>query len=248
MFTMMLCAGLRVGEVVTLKLENLQPVADLPLTRLRVCGKGDKERIVWLTAQAMAEITQWLQDRPWAANSYLFLNQHGRPLSVAGIQYRLQEYCGREGLNRLVISCATPLHDGWPNRKCLSIVWPSCWVTQTYRPRNAILMGQTLVYVWIFCVRWHNTRRRSHQSQNSLPSSQLHCRQPRSSASRQNCWRQWRIWRATCPNGCNPCCVPTRYAAFRALAWFTACEDSAAYALQYPVPHLSVVDPQSPFL
>ena len=97
-FTIMLSAGLRVGEVVTLKLEDMQPVAHSPLTRLRVCGKGDKERIVWLTEQAMAEITQWLQDRPQAANSYLFLNQHGRPLSVAGIQYRLQEYCDRAGI------------------------------------------------------------------------------------------------------------------------------------------------------
>jgi len=98
MFTMMLSAGLRVGEVVTLKLEDMQPVANSPLTRLRVCGKGDKERIVWLTAQAMAEVTQWLQDRPQAANSNLFLNQHGRPLSVAGIQYRLQEYCDLAGI------------------------------------------------------------------------------------------------------------------------------------------------------
>jgi site-specific recombinase XerD len=98
MFTMMLSAGLRVGEVATLKLEDMQPVAHSPLTRLRVCGKGDKERIVWLTAQAMVEVTQWLKDRPQAANSYLFLNQHGRPLSVAGIQYRLQEYCACAGI------------------------------------------------------------------------------------------------------------------------------------------------------
>lgn len=29
---------------------------------------------------------------------YLFLNQHNRPLSVAGIQYRLSQYCEQAGV------------------------------------------------------------------------------------------------------------------------------------------------------
>jgi site-specific recombinase XerD len=98
MFTLMIRAGLRVGEVATLQLENVQTAPDSSLTRLRVCGKGDKERIVWLTLESMARISQWLAVRPKSEHTSLFLNQHGRPLSVAGIQYRLKHYCKEAGL------------------------------------------------------------------------------------------------------------------------------------------------------
>jgi site-specific recombinase XerD len=93
MFALMTSAGLRVGEVATLKLDDLQDISGSTLTRLRVCGKGDKERIVWLTAETMAHINRWLSARSPASSPNLFLNQHGRPLSVAGIQYRLKQYC-----------------------------------------------------------------------------------------------------------------------------------------------------------
>ena len=98
MFTLMVSAGLRVGEVVTLQLENIQESANSTLTRLHVCGKGDKERIVWLTLETMTRITYWLAERPTSQHANLFLNQHGRPLSVSGVQYRLNHYCKQAGL------------------------------------------------------------------------------------------------------------------------------------------------------
>lgn len=58
-FTLMLCAGLRVGEVIALKLDDIQDDGKTTLTRLRVCGKCDKERLVWLTVDVMAQINQW---------------------------------------------------------------------------------------------------------------------------------------------------------------------------------------------
>ncbi|MCK6623801.1 MAG: tyrosine-type recombinase/integrase [Anaerolineae bacterium] len=94
MFGLMLGAGLRVGEVVALQLSDLHPTeATTGLTRLRVRGKGQKERVVWLTWQVMQQLHSWLQVRPQTNNPFLFLNQHGRPLSVAGVQFRLKEYC-----------------------------------------------------------------------------------------------------------------------------------------------------------
>lgn len=51
MFGLMVGAGLRVSEVVDLRigdLERVNPAEQLVL--LRVQGKGHKERIVWLTA------------------------------------------------------------------------------------------------------------------------------------------------------------------------------------------------------
>ena len=98
MFSLMLLAGLRVGEVVTMNKDAIEgPGKDL-LARLRVHGKGDKERIVWLTPQTWLYLHYWLQIRPPNESQALFLNQHGRRLSVSGVQYRLKEYCGRAGV------------------------------------------------------------------------------------------------------------------------------------------------------
>ena len=99
-FSLMLGAGLRVGEVVDLQLNDLQPTeVTTTLTRLRVRGKGRKERVVWLTWQVMQQVQSWLQVRPQTDNPYLFLNQHGRPLSVAGVQFRLKQYCQQAQVN-----------------------------------------------------------------------------------------------------------------------------------------------------
>ena len=92
-FTLMVSAGLRVGEVVQLQLEDLPTLETTILARLRVCGKGDKERMAWLTTEAMRPVQQWLQHRPASQTNHLFFNQHGRPLSVSGVQYRLKQYC-----------------------------------------------------------------------------------------------------------------------------------------------------------
>ena len=92
-FSLMVSAGLRVGEVVQLQLEDLPAVETTILSRLRVCGKGDKERMAWLTSEGMRPVQQWLPYRPASSTNYLFLNQHGQPLSVSGVQYRLKQAC-----------------------------------------------------------------------------------------------------------------------------------------------------------
>lgn len=99
MFSLMLKAGLRVGEVVALRLTDLEPPGPDNLARLRVCGKGDKERPTWLTPETWLELQAWRQVRPASDSPALFLNQHGRPLSVAGVQYRLKHYRQRAGLD-----------------------------------------------------------------------------------------------------------------------------------------------------
>jgi site-specific recombinase XerD len=86
-FALMLRAGLRVEEVVSLKLDAvLKPAtADQP-AHLRVCGKGQKERIVLLSADAYAVLKAWLQVRPESNSCYVFLNARGQPLTANGIQ------------------------------------------------------------------------------------------------------------------------------------------------------------------
>lgn len=98
MFALMLKAGLRVGEVVALNNDAVEGPGKDRLARMRVLGKGDKERIVWLTPQTWLYLHYWIQIRPHSESQALFLNQHGRRLSVSGIQYRLKEYCRRAGV------------------------------------------------------------------------------------------------------------------------------------------------------
>src|SRR5207253_2907185 len=68
-------AGLRVGEVVSLTVGDvLSPPTGLQPARLRVCGKGRKERVVLLSADAYAVLAVWLAQRPAPAASPMFVN------------------------------------------------------------------------------------------------------------------------------------------------------------------------------
>lgn len=98
-FGLMVGAGLRVSEVVDIRLVDLEradPSEQLVL--LRVQGKGRKERIVWLTATWHAKVLAWLAVRPEAADDHLFLNQHKRKLTKDGVQFRLKQYCEQAGI------------------------------------------------------------------------------------------------------------------------------------------------------
>lgn len=98
-FGLMVGAGLRVGEVIALQLADLEaPTNPTAVARLRVCGKGEKERIVFLTAQWRTLLAAWLAVRPRTAESTLFLNQHQRSLTVDGVQFRLSQYCQAAGV------------------------------------------------------------------------------------------------------------------------------------------------------
>lgn len=98
-FGLMAGAGLRVGEVTRIRLGDLEaPPAPEQMARLRVQGKGEKERIVWITPYWYSLVAQWLAVRPVKDNDFLFLNRRGQPLSVRGIQHRLQTHCQQAGI------------------------------------------------------------------------------------------------------------------------------------------------------
>ena len=90
-FMLMLRAGLRVSEVATLTLADLltSASAEHP-AQVRVCGKGQKERMVLLTVQAYDHLREWLKVRPVVDKPQIFLNDRGRPLTANGLEfYRL---------------------------------------------------------------------------------------------------------------------------------------------------------------
>jgi site-specific recombinase XerD len=103
MFMLMLRCGLRVEEVARLTL----PALDLRRSQLFVYqGKGNKGRVVYVSHDAQAALSDYLQSRPASRAGALFLVDKGRckgrPISVRGIQKRREQYAQRSGLE---VSC-----------------------------------------------------------------------------------------------------------------------------------------------
>jgi len=98
-FTLMLRGGLRVGEVVTLKRGDLlSPARGEEPARLRVEGKGRKERIVYLSGDAYGVVARWLGLMPGKPETPLCPNARGQPMTVNGLQERLRHYATRAGV------------------------------------------------------------------------------------------------------------------------------------------------------
>ena len=103
MFTLMLRCGLRVEEVAHLSLSNINLKRRMLLIQ---DGKGAKDRIVYLSNDALHALLQYLRVRPANKVRKVFLVEKGpltgQPLSIRGIQKRM-EYYARE--TNLRISC-----------------------------------------------------------------------------------------------------------------------------------------------
>jgi site-specific recombinase XerC len=93
-FTLMLRCGPRVGEVHRLSLVDLdlEPTQER-LARLLVHGKGGKQRVAYLSLQALDALKEWLAVRSDSSDPAVFLNRFGRRLGISGIQDRLAYYC-----------------------------------------------------------------------------------------------------------------------------------------------------------
>lgn len=99
-FVLMVRGGLRVGEVVGLTLDDLlaRPEGEHP-ARLRVLGKGRKERVALLMADAYAFLDAWLAERPAVVERQVFLNERGHPLHANGIEWLLHRYGKQAGID-----------------------------------------------------------------------------------------------------------------------------------------------------
>jgi site-specific recombinase XerD len=101
MVNLMLYAGLRVGEVAALRPVDLTVPQDPEApVRLRVLGKGRKERVAYLCRSQYRPLAQYLQEQSAAdRETPLFRNWFGQPITVAGIQNRLGYYAQRSGVD-----------------------------------------------------------------------------------------------------------------------------------------------------
>jgi site-specific recombinase XerD len=102
-FMLMLRCGLRVEEVAHLHLKDL----DLAQRRILVRqGKGSKDRVVYVSNDADRALRDYLQSRSASKIQEFFLVNKGtckgRPISVRGIQKRMECYARKTGLE---VSC-----------------------------------------------------------------------------------------------------------------------------------------------
>ena len=91
-FTLMLHTGMRVGEVVHLRLADVYLSENRP-PHLRVFGKGQRERVAYLSATASLLLNEYLSGRPAKTEEKVFLNRRGKPITITGIQLQLAKYC-----------------------------------------------------------------------------------------------------------------------------------------------------------
>ena len=103
MFTLMLRCGLRVEEVAHLSLGNI----DLKRRTLLIQdGKGAKDRIVYISNDALRALLEYIRVRAASKARKVFLVEKGpctgQPISIRGIQKRMEYYARRTGLK---ISC-----------------------------------------------------------------------------------------------------------------------------------------------
>jgi site-specific recombinase XerD len=103
MFTLMLRSGLRVEEVANLTLNAI----DFKQCKVFVYnGKGNKDRVVYISNDAFRALVNYLKVRPSTKETKVFLVEKGsylgKPISVRGIQKRMEYYAKKAGVK---VSC-----------------------------------------------------------------------------------------------------------------------------------------------
>lgn len=97
----MYAAGLRVSELVTLRVGD----ANLESGFVQVLGKGDKRRIVPLGVPAKKRIEAWLADRgAWArpTEGALFVTPRGGPMTRQGFWKLVKRYAAAAGITKAI--------------------------------------------------------------------------------------------------------------------------------------------------
>lgn len=106
MIALMLDVGLRVGEVAALRVQDFESTLHPgDLAALRVQGKGDKERRVWLVPETADLVQTYLAERPAVAGEALFITRRRGGFSTRGIQERVKHYTVKAGLDPEQVSC-----------------------------------------------------------------------------------------------------------------------------------------------
>jgi integrase/recombinase XerD len=82
-------AGLRVSELVTLRMDQLDQQT---VATIHVMGKGRRERVLPLWKETATAIKKWLAVRNHNGDAELFLNAAGRAMTRSGFEYILSKH------------------------------------------------------------------------------------------------------------------------------------------------------------
>ena len=138
MFMLMLRCGLRVEEVAHLS------IAAIDLKRKRIMvqhGRGGKDRVVYISRDAHDALMAYLGVRPATGARQVFLVGKGRdkgtPISVRGIQKRIEYYAKRAGVkvscHQLRHTMATQLLNADTELATIQDLLGHRWITTTQR-------------------------------------------------------------------------------------------------------------------
>lgn len=103
MIEMLFSCGLRVSELVTLKLSDLY----LDERFIRVLGKGNKERLVPISPRAIDELYMWFDKRNEmkikpGEEDYVFLNRRGAHLTRTMVLIFIKDYARDAGIRKTI--------------------------------------------------------------------------------------------------------------------------------------------------
>ncbi len=99
-----LSIGLRVNELTNIKL------SDITGNRLRIIGKGNKERFAVLNDDVLEALDDYLKVRPNVDTDYLFISERKRQMSKRTIQYTVDKYLNKAKFNTEQLSSHSLRH------------------------------------------------------------------------------------------------------------------------------------------
>jgi integrase/recombinase XerD len=96
-------AGLRVSELVSMRMENI----NLEASFIRVFGKGSKERIIPIGSYACKKVSEWMiSGRPLLLKNipsyYLFVARAGKPITRQGFWKLLKQYSKASNISKKI--------------------------------------------------------------------------------------------------------------------------------------------------
>jgi integrase/recombinase XerD len=129
MLELLYAAGLRVSELVNLKLQDINLEAGF----VRVLGKGSKERVVPIGLPAQKKIAVYIEDARKAAlknrlSPYLFIGRAGKPLTRQGFWKLLRRHADQARIHKKISphslrhSFATHLLEGGADLRAVQIM------------------------------------------------------------------------------------------------------------------------------
>lgn len=153
MLELLYATGLRVSELVTLRLGQ----ADLAGGLLRVIGKGDKERLVPFGEEAGRWLQTWLLQRPrQPASPFLFAGRGGHAMTRQNFWLRIKLYAAEAGISPLPSphtlrhAFATHLLNHGADLRAVQMLLGHAHVTTTE------------IYTHVSCARMHELVNRAH--------------------------------------------------------------------------------------